>query len=166
MAIFFRFILRFYSDTLDTSKEIEQNAEKATHISDEAVQRVDTASSRVDDLGDAAKKIGLVSESITDISEQTNLLALNATIETARAGEAGKGFAIVANFIRFLGYKKRLYPRKILSRGDSCSIDMNKYNSNIHHRRSILFKGYDYSQAGLYCITICVKNRECLFGHI
>ena len=43
---------------------------------------------------------------------------------------------------------------------------MNKYNRNIHHRRSIRLKGYDYSQAGLYFITICVKNRTHLFGHI
>ncbi len=43
---------------------------------------------------------------------------------------------------------------------------MNKYNPNIHHRRSIRLKGYDYSQAGLYFITICVKNRDCLLGNI
>jgi putative transposase len=43
---------------------------------------------------------------------------------------------------------------------------MDKYNPNIHHRRSLRLKGYDYSQAGLYFITICVKNRECLFGNI
>ena len=43
---------------------------------------------------------------------------------------------------------------------------MNKYNSNIHHRRSIRLREYDYSQVGLYFITICIKNRECLFGHI
>ena len=40
------------------------------------------------------------------------------------------------------------------------------YNSNIHHRKSIRLKGYDYSQAGLYFITICVQDRECLFGKI
>lgn len=38
------------------------------------------------------------------------------------------------------------------------------YNPQIHHRRSIRLKGYDYSQAGLYFITICTQNRECLFG--
>ncbi|TFG43346.1 MAG: hypothetical protein E4H43_01840 [Bacteroidia bacterium] len=43
---------------------------------------------------------------------------------------------------------------------------MNNYNPNTHHRRSIRLKGYDYSQAGLYFITICVKDRECLFGEI
>jgi putative transposase len=35
-----------------------------------------------------------------------------------------------------------------------------------HHRRSIRLKGYDYSQEGLYFITICVQNKECLFGDI
>ena len=40
------------------------------------------------------------------------------------------------------------------------------YNPNIHHRRSIRLKGYDYSQAGLYYITICVQNRVCLFGNV
>jgi len=41
-----------------------------------------------------------------------------------------------------------------------------KYNPAIHHRRSIRLKGYDYSKAGLYFITICTHNRECLFGEI
>jgi REP element-mobilizing transposase RayT len=40
------------------------------------------------------------------------------------------------------------------------------YNPNIHHRNSIRLKGYDYSQAGLYFITICVQDRLCLFGKI
>jgi hypothetical protein len=40
------------------------------------------------------------------------------------------------------------------------------YNPNIHHRRSIRLKGYDYSQAGLYFITICTQNQLCLFGKI
>jgi REP element-mobilizing transposase RayT len=41
-----------------------------------------------------------------------------------------------------------------------------KYNPAIHHRKSIRLKGYDYSQNGLYFITICTYNRECLFGEI
>ena len=41
-----------------------------------------------------------------------------------------------------------------------------KYNPNIHHRRSIRLKGYDYSQAGMYFVTICVQNREHFFGEI
>ncbi len=41
-----------------------------------------------------------------------------------------------------------------------------KYDPDIHHRRSIRLKGYDYSQPGLYSITICVEKKECLFGHV
>ncbi len=44
--------------------------------------------------------------------------------------------------------------------------DKPKYNPNIHHRRSIRLKGYDYSSEGLYFITICCHNRVCLFGHV
>jgi putative transposase len=32
------------------------------------------------------------------------------------------------------------------------------YNPDKHHRRSIRMRGYDYSQAGLYFITICTKG--------
>jgi putative transposase len=41
-----------------------------------------------------------------------------------------------------------------------------KYNPSVHHRKSIRLKGYDYSQEGLYFITICTHNRECWFGDI
>ncbi|MCP4671497.1 MAG: hypothetical protein GY857_09335 [Desulfobacula sp.] len=97
----------------ETSKDIAQNADQASHISAKAVERVDSASSRVDDLGNAASKIGKVSETITDISTQTNLLALNATIEAARAGEAGKGFAVVANEIKNLANETTLATEQI-----------------------------------------------------
>ncbi len=40
------------------------------------------------------------------------------------------------------------------------------YDPRIHHRKSIRLKGYDYSQAGLYFLTICVQNRLCLFGDV
>ena len=40
------------------------------------------------------------------------------------------------------------------------------YNPAVHHRRSIRLKGYDYSQKGLYFITICTHHRIHLFGKI
>src|SRR5690554_7462706 len=43
---------------------------------------------------------------------------------------------------------------------------MNQYNPNKHHRRSIRLQGYDYSQAGLYFITICCEDRICHFGQV
>jgi hypothetical protein len=34
------------------------------------------------------------------------------------------------------------------------------YNPVIHHRKSTRLKGYDYSQNGLYFITICTNIRK------
>ena len=44
--------------------------------------------------------------------------------------------------------------------------DKPTYNPQIHHRRSIRLKGYDYSQVGVYFITICCKDRKYRFGKI
>jgi REP element-mobilizing transposase RayT len=35
-----------------------------------------------------------------------------------------------------------------------------QYNPNIHHRKSIRLKGYDYAQEGLYFITLCCNRRS------
>jgi putative transposase len=44
--------------------------------------------------------------------------------------------------------------------------DKPPYHPAIHHRRSIRLRGYDYSLAGAYFITICTHHRESLFGDI
>ena len=36
----------------------------------------------------------------------------------------------------------------------------------IYHRHSIRLTGYDYTQNACYFLTICTRNRECLFGEI
>ncbi len=33
-------------------------------------------------------------------------------------------------------------------------------------RRSIRLPGYDYSRSGAYFVSICTKDRKCLFGDI
>ena len=40
------------------------------------------------------------------------------------------------------------------------------YNSEMHHRRSIRLKEYDYASVGAYFVTVCTQNRECLLGNI
>jgi len=35
-----------------------------------------------------------------------------------------------------------------------------------HRRRTIRLKGYDYTRAGAYFVTVCVQGRERLFGEI
>ncbi len=85
-----------------TVSEISQSAARARNIAETAVQQSQQSLKKMSSLGNAANKIGRVTDLINDISEQTNLLALNATIEAARAGDAGKGFAVVANEIKEL----------------------------------------------------------------
>jgi putative transposase len=41
-----------------------------------------------------------------------------------------------------------------------------RYDLSKHHRQSIRLKGYDYSADGLYFVTICTYQRNCLFGEI
>jgi putative transposase len=43
---------------------------------------------------------------------------------------------------------------------------MTGYDSTIHHRRSIRLKGYDYSEAGAYFVTVVTQRRAALFGKV
>lgn len=43
---------------------------------------------------------------------------------------------------------------------------MIKILSKPNNRHSIRLKGYDYTNEGLYFITICCHNRNCLFGKV
>jgi putative transposase len=38
-----------------------------------------------------------------------------------------------------------------------------KYDPDRNHRRSIRLEGYDYTQTCAYFVTICTRDRECLF---
>jgi len=41
-----------------------------------------------------------------------------------------------------------------------------KFDNQIHQRRSIRLKNYDYTQPGAYFVTIVTYQRECLFGEV
>ena len=40
------------------------------------------------------------------------------------------------------------------------------YNPEIHRRRSLRLKGYDYTHTGAYFVTIVTHGRLCLFGEV
>ena len=40
------------------------------------------------------------------------------------------------------------------------------YDPDKHHRRSIRLPQYDYAQPGVYFVTICTHERECVLGEI
>jgi methyl-accepting chemotaxis protein len=85
-----------------TVGNIAADTARARTISEHATAQAHTITLQMQKLGQEAREIGHVTETITRISAQTNLLALNATIEAARAGTAGKGFAVVAGEIKEL----------------------------------------------------------------
>src|SRR5205085_3448299 len=76
--------------------------QESSRIAGDAVKQARETDARINELSQAAGRIGDVVKLITAIAEQTNLLALNATIEAARAGEAGRGFAVVASEVKQL----------------------------------------------------------------
>ncbi len=80
--------------------EVGMNANQGADISREAVIMAGKAGETMTALGEAAGRIGEITEVIKKIADKTNLLALNAHIEAASAGDAGKGFAVVANEIK------------------------------------------------------------------
>lgn len=82
--------------------EIGDQVTRSSEIVTRATGAVHETNGKVQNLAEAATKIGEVVSLIQAIAEQTNLLALNATIEAARAGEAGKGFAVVAAEVKEL----------------------------------------------------------------
>ncbi|MCF6246698.1 MAG: methyl-accepting chemotaxis protein [Desulfobacula sp.] len=102
-----------------TINEIAKNAENARGMSLETGEKIEKASSHINQLGKDAKEIDTFTESINEISEQTNLLALNATIEAARAGEAGKGFAVVAGEIKELARQTAVATQDIKKKIDN-----------------------------------------------
>ena len=40
------------------------------------------------------------------------------------------------------------------------------YEAGQHHRRSVRIAGYDYSQSGMYFVTVCAADRACMFGEV
>jgi putative transposase len=40
------------------------------------------------------------------------------------------------------------------------------FDPHINHRHSIRLRGYDYSQPGMYYVTICTQDKKHLFGEV
>lgn len=95
-------ILTAAEQMTETIRQISNNVTKGNSVTRNAVEKAVAVSGKINELGEAARNINRVTDTIADISEQTNLLALNATIEASRAGSAGKGFAVVASEIKEL----------------------------------------------------------------
>jgi methyl-accepting chemotaxis protein len=128
-----------------TIGEIAGNSEKARRITETAVGQASGISAQMNQLGVAAREIGKITETITEISSQTNLLALNATIEAARAGAGGKGFAVVAGEIKELARQTAAATEDIRARIESVQssasggiVEIGRITDVIHEVRDIV----------------------------
>lgn len=96
--------------------DIAKRSVDAANVANEANSRTATTNEIVRELGQNARQIGKVIESIVDIADQTNLLALNAAIEAADAGDTGKRFAVVASEVKELARQTGESSEEIKSR--------------------------------------------------
>ncbi|ALU27231.1 MULTISPECIES: transposase [Myroides] len=71
-------------------------------------------------------------------------------------------------FLVFEGSKKSgIFKINVLGDVGNNYLAMNNYKMNNYQQRgSIRLKGYDYASEGLYFITLCVQDRENIFGSI
>lgn len=88
------------TDSMNLNGQTQMIALKDSFI--ESEKTLEAMAAVIGALEEKVGAIGMVMNTITEISSQTNLLALNASIEAARAGEHGQGFAVVAEEVRKL----------------------------------------------------------------
>jgi methyl-accepting chemotaxis protein len=114
-------------DTAQRAREVAAQAADSVRVSDEGTTavaaiadamreirvRVSGVTDEIVTLSGRAEQIGVITDTVNELSDRSNLLALNATIEAARAGEHGRGFAVVADQVRALAEQSRQATAKV-----------------------------------------------------
>ena len=111
------------------------------------VQRVyggfETSESRLRSLSDRFREIGMIAETITEISSRTDMLALNVSIESVRAGTNSRGFSVVAEEVRKLAEQASQAAREVTGIVESIQLETQESTSSISQYRNDLLKELD-----------------------
>lgn len=127
--------------------EISSRMNEAAEISQDALKRVQGASTQINTLKSASEQIGSVMSTIQSIADQTKLLALNATIEAARAGEAGRGFAVVAAEVKDLSEQTSNETEQIRTQIEAMQTETNQALQVIESIMSVITSLDEHSTA-------------------
>lgn len=111
------------------------------------VQRVhggfESSESRLRSLSDRYREIGMIAETITEISSRTDMLALNVSIESVRAGTNSRGFSVVAEEVRKLAEQASQAAREVTGIVESIQLETQESTSSISQYRNDLLKELD-----------------------
>lgn len=107
----------------ELTSTVQQNTESVRHantlagtaskVALKGGQVVEQVVGTMEEINEAARRIGDIIGVIDGIAFQTNILALNAAVEAARAGEQGRGFAVVASEVRNLAQRSAAAAKEI-----------------------------------------------------
>jgi methyl-accepting chemotaxis protein len=103
----------FVNQTSSTMTELNASAFQAAQQAEASNVSARNVAQLVMHLSEQTRKIGSITETVTDLASQTNMLALNAAVEAVHAGDKGKGFSIVAAEIRRLADESKKSAKNI-----------------------------------------------------
>lgn len=87
---------RAIAHVTDSTRDVSDMVKDAAGFADKGRQDMARLLSVSQTIAENSRRIGRITEAITQIAVKTNILSVNASIEAARAGEQGKGFEVVA----------------------------------------------------------------------
>ena len=93
----------------DNARHAALMSSESNKIAENGNLEIQTLIKSINNIAQSSKQIEEIISIIDDIAFQTNLLALNAAVEAARAGEQGKSFAVVADAVRVLAQKSKVF---------------------------------------------------------
>ncbi|QRR05711.1 methyl-accepting chemotaxis protein [Burkholderia sp. MS455] len=97
----------------DNAQQASSLANNASEVAQRGSTVVGLVVETMTDISDSSSKIAEITGMIEGIAFQTNILALNAAVEAARAGEQGRGFAVVASEVRSLAQRSSTAAKEI-----------------------------------------------------